>query len=243
MSIDLRASTDSVDRAIKAFSIGRPVLIYDADDRENETDLVYPARAVRPKDVARLRNDAGGLICVALAHEAAEVFDLPFLQDALDHPAVGAHDLDYDERSSFSLTVNHRDNYTGITDVDRARTISALGMAARCPEDTDFAAEFNVPGHVHLLKAAPNLLEDRLGHTELGIALAAAANREPAVVVCEMLNDSTHHAASLDDARRYAEEHGLVFVEGKQLVQRLQATGSVSWTERTAATSWVGHNR
>ncbi|MFB6120082.1 MAG: 3,4-dihydroxy-2-butanone-4-phosphate synthase [Halobacteriaceae archaeon] len=215
---------DSVPRAVAdavaAFRAGDPVLVHDFSDREGEVDLVVPPRAVGPADVARLRNDAGGLICVALGDAAADAFDLPFLADELDHPAAEASHLGYDERSSFSLPVNHRDTYTGVTDEDRATTISALGDAAADPEGTDFAAEFRAPGHVHVLRAAPGLLAERRGHTELGVALARAADCPPAAVVCEMLADDGQ-ALTVAAARDYAERHGFAFVEGADLVEAL----------------------
>ncbi|SDR11753.1 3,4-dihydroxy-2-butanone-4-phosphate synthase [Natronobacterium texcoconense] len=213
--------TDSIDRALESLRTGEPVLVHDAADREGETDLIYHADAVTPEAVSRLRNDAGGLICVALAHEIAEAFDLPFYTEEVDHPASGGHDLGYDERSSFSLTVNHRDTYTGITDNDRSLTIRSLGEAAATPEETTFSEQFRVPGHVHLLKAAPDLLAQREGHTELGIALADAADLSPAVVVCEMLDDETGEALSPVDARAYAERHDFAYLEGKDVLERL----------------------
>ncbi len=218
---EVQPEGESVSTAIAAIRRGEPVCVHDAADREGETDMIYPAAAVTPAAVARMRNDAGGLICCALADEVAECFDLPFVADALDHPAAGAGDLHYDDRSSFSISVNHRDTYTGITDEDRARTISALGAAAAAPDTIDFATEFHSPGHVHLLRAASNLLADRRGHTELGIALAEAADRAPAVVVCEMLDDETGGALPPAGARAYADRHGLTFVEGAAVIDRL----------------------
>ncbi|WP_435365062.1 3,4-dihydroxy-2-butanone-4-phosphate synthase [Haloarchaeobius sp. DYHT-AS-18] len=211
----------AVDRAISAFRAGQPVAIHDAADREGETDLVYPAEGVTPEAVARMRNDAGGLVCVALSDSVAEAFDLPFMQEELDHPLTADHELGYDERSSFSLTVNHRDTFTGIPDSDRALTITKLGEAAADPEGFPFVEEFRAPGHVHLLRAAPELLSQRLGHTELGIALAEAAETAPAVVVCEMLDDETGEALVPADARAYAKREGIPYVEGADLVARL----------------------
>jgi len=176
---------------------------------------------VTPAALAQLRNDAGGLICVAVSHAVAEAFGLPFMEDALDHAAAEDHDLSYDDRSSFSLPVNHRDTDTGITDEDRALTIRALASAAATPERTAFAEEFRSPGHVHLLRAAPGLLADRRGHTELGIALAEAADISPAVVVCEMLDDETGQALSPTDAALYAEGHGIPYLEGASVIERL----------------------
>jgi 3,4-dihydroxy 2-butanone 4-phosphate synthase len=217
----MQRTTSGIDAALAAFRAGEPVLVHDAADREGETDLIYPAAAVTPAAVARMRNDAGGLVCTALSYEVAEAFDLPFIQDVVDHPAAAHHDLAYDERSSFSLTVNHRETFTGITDEDRARTITELGRAAAAPDATDFAAEFRTPGHVHVLKAAPDLLGDRLGHTELGISLAAATDQAPAVVVCEMLDDETGEALPPAAAQAYGERTGIPYVEGSEIVDRL----------------------
>ncbi|MBX0287646.1 3,4-dihydroxy-2-butanone-4-phosphate synthase [Haloarcula salinisoli] len=211
----------AVQAAIDAFARGEPVLIHDAADREGETDIVYPAGSVTPEAVARLRNDAGGLVCVALSDGVAEDLELPFMQDVLDHPTSADHELAYDERSSFSLTVNHRDTFTGITDDDRSLTITELAALAADPDPDGFGEAFRSPGHVHLLRAAPALLADREGHTELGVALAAAADQPPAVVVCEMLDDETGGALSPADARAYAADEGLHYVEGRAIVAAL----------------------
>lgn len=218
---------DAVEAARAAFARGEPVLIHDAADREGEVDIVYPAAAVGPDAVSRLRNDAGGLICVALSDGVAETWELPFLADALEHPAAEAAHLDYDDRSSFSLPVNHRETFTGITDDDRALTIRELGSAADAAAEgafgaDEFASSFRSPGHVTLLRGAPGLLADRQGHTELGLALADAADREPAVVVCEMVDGDTGEARTPADARAYAEREGLVYVEGRDLLTRLE---------------------
>nr|WP_252489045.1 3,4-dihydroxy-2-butanone-4-phosphate synthase [Natronococcus sp. CG52] len=215
-----RQSPTDVDDAVAAFRAGDPVLIHDATDREGETDLVYPAHAVTPGAVTRLRNDAGGLVCVALADRVARQWGLPFLQETLDHPATANHDLEYDERSSFSIAVNHRDTRTGITDEDRAYTVSTIGAGAAAPETLDFPAEFRTPGHVHLLRAAPDLVADREGHTELSLLLAEAANLPPAAVVCEMLNDETGRERSPVSANSSADRNGFHFVEGERLIEK-----------------------
>jgi 3,4-dihydroxy 2-butanone 4-phosphate synthase len=219
--------TDPVARAVRAFRDGEPVLVHDADDREGETDIVYPAGSITADAVAHLRNDAGGLVCVALGDRVATALDLPFLDAVLDHPTAADHDLAYDSRSSFSLPINHRETFTGITDADRALTIGKLAdVAARIDageayDVDDFSREFRSPGHVHVLRAAGGLLDERRGHTELGVALARAAGLPPAAVVCEMLDDETGDARSIVDARAYARANGFVFVEGRDLVSGL----------------------
>ena len=224
---DPTATENPVARAVAAFGHGAPVLVHDAADREGETDIIYPASAVTPSAVAHLRNDAGGLVCAALDDRVAETLDLPFLDSTIDHPTAGGHDLGYDSRSSFSLPVNHRDTFTGITDADRSLTITELASVAErvvAGDDygsDDFAREFRSPGHVHLLRGARGLLDERRGHTELGLALARAADLPPAVVVCEMLDDETGAARSVADARAYAQRNDFVYVEGRDLVDGL----------------------
>ncbi|WP_138007705.1 3,4-dihydroxy-2-butanone-4-phosphate synthase [Halalkalirubrum salinum] len=222
------AADDAIDAAIAALRDGEAVLVHDFADREGETDIIYPAGAVEPKDVVRLREDAGGLICVAVSDTVADAFGLPFLEDEIDHPSATSHDLAYDSRSSFSLPVNHRETFTGITDVDRALTITELAAAAdRAADDPEtytpetFAESFRSPGHVHVLRGAPSLLADRTGHTELGLALASAAGLPPAVVVCEMLDGASGVARTPADAAAYADAHDLIYLEGETIVDRL----------------------
>ncbi len=218
----------AVDRALDAFRNGDPVCVHDFADREGETDIIYPAGAVDEAAVAHMRNDAGGLICVAVSDPVADAFGLPFLSDALDHPAVD-DDPDYDDRSSFSLPVNHRETFTGITDEDRARTIVELANAAATASENptaygpeEFAAEFRVPGHVRVLRGARDGLSGRTGHTEFGLALAAAVDAAPAAVVCEMLDDETGVALTPKDAAAYARSRGIPYVEGADLVEALR---------------------
>lgn len=221
-----RTNDDIVERAIVALSKGEPILIHDFEDRENETDLVIAASKITHALIARFRNEAGGLICVAISDSAAKALELPFLSDIIDHPLTDSSDLKYDTRSAFSLPVNHRDTYTGITDIDREMTIKRLAEVAHSAEIGEYTAEqfikeFRSPGHVQILRSAPSLKERR-GHTELGIALAKAAGMEPAVVVCEMLDDESGKASSKTEMQEYAKRNGLLFIEGKALVEAIE---------------------
>lgn len=217
-----RSRLSTVSAAINALENGRPVLVHDGSDREHEVDLIYPARAVDPPAVARLRNDAGGVLFVALPDRVARAFELPFLHEVLDHPTTEYDHVGYDARPSFSLSVNHRDTYTGVTDEDRARTIQALARAASAPAAVEFAREFRAPGHVHLLRGAPEGLDTRQGHTELGLELAEAAADVAAVAGSEMLDDETGGALPPGLARRYARRHDLVYLEAEEIVESLR---------------------
>jgi 3,4-dihydroxy 2-butanone 4-phosphate synthase len=231
MSKGASGYSENIDRAIEAMQNGRMILLFDMEGREAETDFTIAAKAVTPADVRWMRKDAGGLICVALDPQASEKLGLPFmadiLRDASERNSLGnivekGGDLKYDSRSSFSIWVNHRDTRTGIPDNDRALTINKLGEIvdrALNGEIPDFGKEFRTPGHVATLRAARSLVHERMGQTELSIALAKIAGITPAMVVCEMLDDNTGRALSKQDAITYGKDHELVFVAGEEVVE------------------------
>lgn len=220
----------SVERALEALRAGRFVLVHDAKGRENEVDLVIAAAAVRPEHVTTMRRDAGGLICVALKSEVADSFGVPYLTDVYRAAmpkfrvlkTAWPDDIPYDERSAFSITVNHRKTFTGVTDADRALTISELGkLAARRNSDlvAEFGKEFRSPGHVHLLRAAKGLLAERRGHTELVVALAGLAGITPVMCISEMMDARTKNALSGAGAKAYGKRHGIDFLEGSEIAK------------------------
>ncbi|MGD0249963.1 MAG: 3,4-dihydroxy-2-butanone-4-phosphate synthase [Thermoplasmata archaeon] len=225
--------------AAHALGDGEPVLVFDAPDREGETDLVFLSEKATPELVRLARKDAGGLICTAISEELRRRLDLPFYSELLalagrEYPEVAhlGEQPRYDRRSAFGITVNHRQNYTGVPDNDRALTIRTVGelagAAARLSDvelRTRFRESFISPGHVPLLYSAPTLLAERKGHTELAISLARMAGLGESVTVCEMLGDSGG-ARSPDAARRYAEAHGFEFLEGRTLIEAWQAWSS-----------------
>jgi 3,4-dihydroxy 2-butanone 4-phosphate synthase len=218
----------SVKRAIQALKQGEMVLIFDGDGREEETDLVIASQFVTPEHIRRMRKDGGGLICTAVHPAIARELGLPFLSDVLSSAAerfpvlnaLEANDIPYDERSSFSITINHRCTFTGITDSDRALTIRELARLASLNGEKRalFGKNFRSPGHVILLRAADGLLRSRRGHTELSVALTEMAGLTPIATICEMMGDNGG-ALSKREAKRYAEKHGLVFLEGEEIMQ------------------------
>jgi 3,4-dihydroxy 2-butanone 4-phosphate synthase len=216
-----------IEAALEALRQGRFILLYDFDDRERETDFAIRADAVRPEHILQMRKDGGGLICTAIHPQSAQKLGLPFATDMLRcyngmSGMVGEVPYDRKNRSSFSLWVNHRDTFTGITDKDRALTINAIAEQVRASMNgggTDFSSQFRSPGHVAILRADEQLLTRRRGQTELSMAMAMLAGITPAITICELLDDSSGLALSKPDAQAYARRKGLVFVEGSDVLR------------------------
>lgn len=229
-----------VQNAARALRQGQIVLLYDADGREEETDMVVLGEHATPETLRTMRQAAGGLVCTAIAPEHHHMLDLPFLSDVIQqaaqrHPDLMGllpDDIRYDgTKPAFGLTINHRGTFTGITDRDRSLTITELAAflcdaEGRDPEVVrrEFGQQFRSPGHVQLLNGAPGGLSARQGHTELSLQLARLAGTTPVTTVCEMLDPVTGTALSRLGAQRYARDHGLAFLTGQDVVQAWQET-------------------
>ncbi|MDD3407196.1 MAG: 3,4-dihydroxy-2-butanone-4-phosphate synthase [Methanomicrobium sp.] len=214
-----------IEKAIEALKNGEFILIYDFADREGETDFAIRSDAISPEHIKLMRKEGGGLICTSIHSKAAEKMGLPFASEALrmTHYAEKEGDIPYDKanHSSFSLWVNHRDTFTGITDIDRAITANRLAdhvKHAMNGGSLDFSSEFRTPGHMATLRANEALLDKRRGQTELSIALAEIGGINPCITICEMLDDNTGRALGKEDAMKYAEKKGLVFIGGSEIV-------------------------
>ena len=232
--------TDAVEDAIRAFSQGNPVMVFDSDFREKETDLLWPSTAATPAVMRRLRIDCGGLLFLAIGDEIGQMFDLPWLQDLHTHPELVndnpvlshliTNDLQYDTRSAFTLSINHRDTYTGITDRDRSLTTKRFGeLSGSLMEKSisgeeafkELGKEFRTPGHIPVCRESPGGLKSRQGHTELAVAIARLAGQVPATIGAEMLQPDGDGALSIKDARTYAAKHNIPMITGDDLLNAL----------------------
>jgi len=231
-----------IDRALAALGRGEFVLVYDSDRRERETDLVVASEFVTHDAVRRLRRDGGGLVCTTVPSAAWGRLGIPFLAD-LFHEARERHpllselvpdDIPYDTKSAFAITINHRKTFTGITDRDRALTISTFArmvreaLEFRGPDEEvrrAFGQLFRAPGHVMLLNASDGLLSARSGHTEMTTALVQAAGLIPSATICEMMGDDGR-ALAKELAAGYARDNGFVFLEGAQIKEFWDSSGA-----------------
>ncbi|HKU48938.1 MAG TPA: 3,4-dihydroxy-2-butanone-4-phosphate synthase [Nitrososphaera sp.] len=225
----------SLNEAIAALKAAKMVLVYDGKGRENEVDMVVAAEHMTPEYVASMRKDAGGLLCLAISHEVATKLGLAYMHDMIAsfgklNPVftkLTQGKAAYGDKPSFSIWINHRDTFTGITDNDRALTITKMASVCRNIETTgveEFSNGFRAPGHVPILIASKRLLEERMGHTELCVYMTKLAGISPAIVMCEMMDSNTHKALSVQDAKKYAMTHGLSLVDASELKAHAKVT-------------------
>ncbi len=224
---------NSFDEAITTLKSGGSIMIRDFASRENETDLVIAAEHVNPEIVSRFRTDGGGLLCLAVTTEFAEEIGIPYFNDLLkatgqEYPTLkkmSDFESPYGGRPAFSITINHRDTYTGITDWDRALTISEFSKfyrdvtAGGLDPKEEFVSRFRCPGHVHLLIASRGLLSERPGHTEMSVFLTQIAGLAPMSTICEMLDAKTHRALSIEDSISYAKKNSIPILMGDQIIE------------------------
>jgi len=222
-----------IEKAIADLQKGKFILIFDDESREGETDLVIASEFVTPNSIKTMRKDGGGLIFLMISKEIADKLQLPFLADMyLDindkYPILKElfpNDIPYDTKSSFSLYINHRDTFTGITDIDRSLTMNRFAnMVKKIQKLNDgqatkiFGKEFRSPGHVPICVASKKLLNERKGHTELVISMMKMANLIPTGSGCEIMGENGK-ALSKEKAKEYADKNNLVFLDGKSIVE------------------------
>jgi 3,4-dihydroxy 2-butanone 4-phosphate synthase/GTP cyclohydrolase II len=199
---------DTIEEALEEIRLGRVIVVVDDEDRENEGDLVCAAECITPEIVNFMRKQAGGLICVPLTEERCEELGLELM--------VGRNTATHETPFTVSVDLLGDGCTTGISAMDRSKTIQALVNPATKPED------LGRPGHIFPLRAKKGGVLRRAGHTEASVDFARLAGLQPAGVLVEILDDDGT-MARLPGLRTFADQYGLKLVSIKDLIEyRLQ---------------------
>ena len=183
----------SVQELVEDLRAGRPVILVDDEDRENEGDLIIAAERVTGDNLAFVIRYTGGVVCLALTDQQA---------DRLDLPPMVTHNT-ASRGTAFTVSIEAREGVTtGISATDRATTIQA---AIR---DGVVADDLARPGHVFPLRARPGGVLRRAGHTEAAVDLCVLAGMKPAAALSELMHDDGS-MMRLPAIRDFAAEHGL----------------------------------
>jgi 3,4-dihydroxy 2-butanone 4-phosphate synthase / GTP cyclohydrolase II len=197
-----RSSTlDTVSAAIADIRSGRPVIVVDDEDRENEGDLIMAAEHATPHALAFYMRHTSGLICAPMPPHVADRLRLrPMVADNED-PAGTAYTVSVDAADGIE---------SGICAADRAHTLRVLADPATT------AAMVRRPGHVFPLRARVGGLAERRGHTEAAVELMRLCGLAPVAVISEVCNDDGS-VARLPELRALADRHWLKVVSIEQL--------------------------
>jgi 3,4-dihydroxy 2-butanone 4-phosphate synthase len=182
---------------------GRPIVLVDDFDRENEADLVVAAETISVATMALLIREGSGIVCLCLTEETLTRLELPQM--------VSNNESCF--QTGFTVTIDARAGVTtGVSAQDRVTTIRAAIDPDAQPHD------LARPGHVFPLRAAPGGVLNRQGHTEGSVDLAIMAGMKPAAVLCEITNpDGT--MAKGNQVEHFARRHGLVMLSIAELVE------------------------
>ena len=191
-----------IEDVLKELKAGRPVIVVDDEDRENEGDLIFPAQFATPELVNFALKEARGLLCVAITPERAEALKLPPMVEKNADP----------HGTAFAVSVDAADATTGISAHERARTIRLLADPEARP------ADLRRPGHVFPLIARKGGVLRRAGHTEAAVDLMRLAGLFPAGGLIEIMNEDGS-MARLPDLERFAERHGLLITTIADLIR------------------------
>ncbi|PWH06338.1 3,4-dihydroxy-2-butanone-4-phosphate synthase [Brachybacterium endophyticum] len=208
-----------LENVLTALREGRPVLVADSEDRENEVDAILSAQLATPRWVGWMVRRTSGYLCAPMPGELADRLDLPLMvprtQDTL--------------RTAYTVSVDAAQGVTtGISASDRATTLRALAEPDAAPTD------LIRPGHILPLRAVDGGVAQRPGHTEAAVDLCRTAGLAPVGVIGELVRDDGE-VMRLDEARELARTEGLLLLTIDQLARELAGEG----TDRADATAEV----
>jgi 3,4-dihydroxy 2-butanone 4-phosphate synthase/GTP cyclohydrolase II len=187
---------NSIEEAIEDIKKGKPIIIVDDEDRENEGDLVIPAQVITEETVNFMIKEARGLMCVPITKERADELELNLMT---------ANNTD-SHGTAFTISVDSLEGTTtGISVGDRYRTIKDILNPQKKSKD------FKKPGHLFPLIASKGGVLDRKGHTEASVDLAKICGYEPVSVIIEIIKDDGEMARR-DDLMGFAKKYDLKII-------------------------------
>ncbi len=194
----------SIEEAIEDFRLGKPLIVADDEDRENEGDLIISAEFATPEFINFMAREARGLVCLAISSEIAEKLDLPQMVQKNTESMQTAFSLSIDAHPKYGVT-------TGISAYDRAKTIEVAIAPDAVPSD------LRRPGHMFPCVARKGGVLKRCGHTEAVVDLAKICGHRPGGVMCEIMAENGQMMRR-DELSSFAKKHNIKFITVSDLI-------------------------
>lgn len=207
----------TIEEALEDLKAGKPIIVVDDENRENEGDIVVLADHATPENINFMAKYARGLICTPISKNLASQLNL--------HPMV-ANNTD-NHQTAFTVSIDHIDTSTGISAFERSHTILQLLNPQIAAND------FRRPGHIFPLIAKDNGVLERRGHTEAAVDLAMLCGASKVGVICEIMGEDGTMSTG-DELTQFAETHQLKVITIEALVQYRFEKETVVTREATA---------
>ncbi len=196
---------DSIETALKDFLKGKPLIVVDDENRENEGDLIVAGEKCSPEVINFMIKEGKGLVCVPLTEEKARQLNLNLM-------ISGNKEL---HKCNFTVSIDAlKDSSTGISAFDRAKTVQEI------VRDNSTEKDFTKPGHIFPLIARKGGLFERQGHTEASIELCKLTGLKEVAVICEIIKENGE-MARVSDLIKFKEKHGLKLISIVDLIRYL----------------------
>ena len=164
---------NTIEEAIQDLRSGKLIVVTDAEDRENEGDLICAGEFATQKNVNFMATHAKGLICMPMSTKMIQKLGL--------HQMV-EHNTD-NHCTAFTESIDHVSTTTGISAYERSVT------AVKCTDPDAQPADFRRPGHMFPLEAKKGGVLERDGHTEATVDLMRLAGLTEIGLCCEIMRD------------------------------------------------------
>jgi 3,4-dihydroxy 2-butanone 4-phosphate synthase/GTP cyclohydrolase II len=218
---------DSIESAIEDIRLGKPVIVVDDEDRENEGDFIVAAEFATPEIINFMVKEGRGLICVALTEERCAALQLS--------PMVTSNTSLHETAFTVSVDLISDDTSTGISAHDRSKTVMALVDPTTKPN------QLGRPGHIFPLRAVSGGVLRRAGHTEATVDLARLAGLQPGGALVEVMNEDGS-MARLPQLLEIGKRFGLKVISIKDLIDfRLRTDSLIEELVRVDMPTQFGH--
>jgi 3,4-dihydroxy 2-butanone 4-phosphate synthase/GTP cyclohydrolase II len=195
----------NIQRVFKDLQEGKPVIVTDSSERENEGDFIVAAEAITPQIVQFLLRYGSGELCVSLPEEVANRLQL--------NPIVGPEENTAPNQTQFLIPIDHKESGTGVSAECRAITIKALS------DENAQASDFVRPGHIHPLLAKQGGILRRAGHTEATGDLLQMAGMKPVGVLIEILSQKGFGMADAAELKEISEEFDIPIISTAEVIR------------------------
>lgn len=195
----------NIQRVFKQLRAGKPVIVTDSSERENEGDFIVAAESITPQIVQFLLRYGSGELCVSLPEEVAERLQL--------NPIVGPDENTAPNQTQFLVPVDHKDSGSGVSAEYRALTIRALS------DEHAQASDFVRPGHIHPLLAKQGGILRRAGHTEATGDLLQMAGLKPVGVLIEILSQKGFGMADAEELQEISEQFDIPIISTAEVIR------------------------